>query len=310
VTSLVIIPVGDADIKASVGPTIAAASLLESPVDVLVVGEGAAGLAATIGEIAGVRTVLTCDAPIVTGTRAEAVAALAQSVAGDYEHFVAASSTAGKNIMPRVAALLDIAQVSDITRVVDRETFEHPIYAGNAVETVRSLEPRLALTVRTSAFAGTAERQAAAPVRALAPPAEGRWATIAGTSTVRGDRPELISASVIVSGGRGLGSKEKFEELLLPLADKLGAALGASRAAVDSGYAPNDWQVGQTGKIVAPDIYIAVGISGAIQHLAGMKEAKTVIAINKDESAPINEFADHILIGDLFAIVPELTSKL
>jgi electron transfer flavoprotein alpha subunit len=308
--NLVIVPTGDADIKSSVGPTLAAAALLEGPIDVLLVGQGALAAASGIAEHAGVRAVLVCDAPALAGARAEAVAALVRALAGDYQRFVAAASAAGRNIMPRVAALLDVAQVSDVTRIIDRRTFEHPIYAGDAIETVRSLEPRVALTVRTSAFAGTAERQAAAPVRTLEPPAEGRWVTVSETSTVRGDRPELISASIIVSGGRGLGSKEKFDELLLPLADKLGAALGASRAAVDSGYAPNDWQVGQTGKIVAPDIYIAVGISGAIQHLAGMKEAKLVIAINKDENAPITEFADHILVGDLFSIVPDLTSQL
>ena len=308
--NLVIVPVGDADLKASVGPTLAAAAQLGGPIDVLVVGPQAGTIASAIAELAGVRAVLVCDAPALAGTRAEAVAALVKPLAGDYQRFVAASSTAGKNILPRLAAVLDIAQISDVTRVVDPNIFEHPIYAGNAVETVRSLEPGLALTVRTSAFAAGAERQPAAPVRSIEPPAEGRWATVSATSTARSERPELISASVIVSGGRGLGSKEKFDALLLPLADKLGAALGASRAAVDSGYAPNDWQVGQTGKIVAPDIYIAIGISGAIQHLAGMKEAKLVIAVNKDESAPIAEFADYILVGDLFSIVPDLTSQL
>jgi electron transfer flavoprotein alpha subunit len=206
--------------------------------------------------------------------------------------------------------MLDIAQVSDVTRVVDEQTFEHPIYAGNVVETVRSLESRLALTIRTSAFDGIEERQEPAPVRKVDLEVEERWARITGSSTVRTERAALISASVVVSGGRGLGSKEKFDALMLPLADKLGAALGASRAAVDSGFAPNDWQVGQTGNIVAPDVYIAVGISGAIQHLAGMKEAKLVIAINKDEGAPIMEFADFILVGDLFEIVPQLTTLL
>jgi electron transfer flavoprotein alpha subunit len=212
--------------------------------------------------------------------------------------------------MPRLAACLDVAQVSDVTRIISAETFEHPIYAGNAIETVEALDDKIVLTIRTSSFEPVGESEIAAPIRSVLLSVPAKRVEVVGQSEMKSDRPELTAASVVISGGRGLGSRQLFLELLQPLADRLGAALGASRAAVDAGYAPNDWQVGQTGKIVAPDIYIAVGISGAIQHVAGMKDAKIVVAINKDASAPIFEIADYGLVGDLFELVPDLTAKL
>jgi electron transfer flavoprotein alpha subunit len=232
------------------------------------------------------------------------------SLADNYRHFVSATSSFGKNAMPRLAALLDVAQVSDVTRIVSADTFEHPIYAGNAIETVRMLDPKMVLTIRASSFDPAGDGSGKGTVTPLPLIQPERQVEVMQRSAPTSDRPDLIVAPVVVSGGRGLGSKERFNDLLQPLADRLGAALGASRAAVDAGYAPNDWQVGQTGKIVAPEIYIAVGISGAIQHVAGMKDAKVVVAINKDPGAPIFEIADYGLVGDLFEIVPELTARL
>jgi electron transfer flavoprotein alpha subunit len=240
---------------------------------------------------------------------AEPLADLIVSLASPYDAIVGPSTTTVKNVLPRVAALLDVMQISDVTKVVSADTFERPVYAGNAIQTVTSTDAKKVVTVRTAAFATTGER-GSATIEQVAAVADKGLSTFIEDKLATSDRPELTSAKIILSGGRALGSKEKFEELILPLADKLGAAVGASRAAVDAGYAPNDWQVGQTGKVVAPDLYIAAGISGAIQHLAGMKDSKVIVAINKDEEAPIFQVADYGLVGDLFTLLPELQSKL
>ncbi len=236
---------------------------------------------------------------------AEPVSALIESVAGPYDTIIASASTTGKNVMPRVAAKLDVAQVSDIIKVVSADTFERPIYAGNAIQTVQAPGPKRVITVRTAAFKAAGEGGSAGAVEPVSAASGASGSTFKGEEIAKSDRPELASARIIVSGGRSLGSADKFHELIEPLADTLGAAVGASRAAVDAGYAPNDWQVGQTGKVVAPDLYVAVGISGAIQHLAGMKDSKVIVAINKDEDAPIFQVADYGLVGDLFQVVPD-----
>jgi electron transfer flavoprotein alpha subunit len=286
-----------------------AALAIGSDVHVLVAGKGAKGVADQAAKLAGVKKVLLADSPDLENRLAEASAALIVSLAGNYDTIIAAATTNGKNILPRVAALLDVMQVSDIIEVISPDTFKRPIYAGNALQTVQATDATKVITVRTATFAAAGEGGSASVenVTAATDPGLSRFveAKLSG-----GDRPELTSAKIIISGGRALGSSEKFKEVILPVADKLGAAVGASRAAVDAGYAPNDWQVGQTGKVVAPDLYIAVGISGAIQHLAGMKDSKVIVAINKDEEAPIFQVADYGLVGDLFTILPELEKAL
>ena len=278
------------------------------PVTVLVAGMGGDAAAAEAATLKGVARVLFADAHVYCHAMAEPTAALIVSLAGDYSHIVAASGAFSKSVMPRVAASLDVMILSEVIAVIDAETFERPIYAGNAIQTVTSRDATKVMTVRTATFdaAGTG---GSAPVDKLALAADGSLSAWVEDKVASSDRPELTSAGIVVSGGRGLGSQESFA-LIEQLADKLNAAVGASRAAVDSGYAPNDWQVGQTGKVVAPDLYIAIGISGAIQHLAGMKDSKVIVAINKDEEAPIFQVADYGLVADLFTAVPELIAKL
>ncbi|MFH1812744.1 MAG: FAD-binding protein [Pseudomonadota bacterium] len=290
--------------------TIAAAAKIGGDITVLVAGHGCAAAANAASAVAGVTKVLTADAPQFEHALAEDVAALVLSLAGGYTHLLAPASSFGKNFMPRVAALLDVAQVSDIVAVESADTFVRPIYAGNALATVQSRDAIKIITVRATAFDPAPAAGGSAAVEAIQPPAATGLATFVSQELSQSARPELGSARVVVSGGRGLGSGEAYHSVLEPLADKLGAALGASRAAVDSGYAPNDYQVGQTGKIVAPDLYIAVGLSGAIQHLAGMKESKVIVAINKDADAPIFQVADYGLVGDLFELVPKLVAEL
>jgi Electron transfer flavoprotein, alpha subunit len=288
---------------------LSAALQIGGEIDVLVAGEGVGAVAEAAAQLAGVRKVLVADDASLGAQLAEPLAATVLSLAGAYETLIAPSTSTGKNVMPRVAALLDVMQVSDIIEVVNATTFKRPIYAGNAIQTVESTDAKRVITVRTASFAAAAGGGNAAieTVPAAANPAV---STFIENRVAKSDRPELTSARIIISGGRALGSAEKFNELILPVADKLGAAVGASRAAVDAGYAPNDWQVGQTGKVVAPELYIAVGISGAIQHLAGMKDSKVIVAINKDEEAPIFQVADYGLVGDLFQILPELEKAL
>jgi electron transfer flavoprotein alpha subunit len=297
--------VKDASLKA-----LTAAKELGAPVHALVLGSGSKAAAEAAAKLEGVEKVLNAEDAVYDHDLAEPVGALIAAIAEPYAAIVAAATTTGKNVLPRAAALLDVAQVSDIIKVVSPDTFERPIYAGNAIQTVQAPGPKTVITVRTAAFkpAGEGGSASVEAVSAAAPQAGG--STFKGEEIAKSDRPELASAKFIVSGGRSLGSAEKFKELIEPLADTLGAAVGASRAAVDAGYAPNDWQVGQTGKVVAPDLYVAVGISGAIQHLAGMKDSKVIVAINKDEDAPIFQVADYGLVGDLFQIVPELQGEI
>ncbi|ACL62943.1 electron transfer flavoprotein subunit alpha/FixB family protein [Methylobacterium nodulans] len=284
-----------------------AARQLGAPVHALVTGAGSRPAAEATARLEGVEKVLLAENAAFDHLLAEPTAALLAELAAGYDAVIAAASTEGKNVLPRVAALLDVAQVSDITKVVAPDTFERPIYAGNAIQTVQVSEPKKVITVRTAAFKAAEAGGAPAPIEAAAAAvAPEVKSAFKGEEIAQSDRPELASARIVVSGGRSLGSAEKFRELIEPLADALGAAVGASRAAVDAGYAPNDWQVGQTGKVVAPELYVAVGISGAIQHLAGMKDSKVIVAINKDEEAPIFQVADYGLVGDLFQIVPEL----
>ncbi|MRG55176.1 electron transfer flavoprotein subunit alpha/FixB family protein [Phyllobacterium sp. SYP-B3895] len=286
-----------------------AALAIGPDVHVLVAGKGAKGVAEQASKLGGVKKVLLADSDDLANRLAEASAALIVSLAGNYDTIIAAATTNGKNILPRVAALLDVMQVSDIIEVVSPDTFKRPIYAGNAIQTVQATDATKVITVRTATFAAAGEG-GSAPVESVNAAADPGLSKFIEAKLSGGDRPELTSAKIIISGGRALGSNEKFKEVILPVADKLGAAVGASRAAVDAGYAPNDWQVGQTGKVVAPDLYIAVGISGAIQHLAGMKDSKVIVAINKDEEAPIFQVADYGLVGDLFTILPELEKAL
>jgi electron transfer flavoprotein alpha subunit len=295
--------------KATLSVVTAASRLGGNGVDVLVAGQGCAGAAQAAARVQGVRRVLHVDTEPYAHPVAEDLAMLILSVANGYDHLLAASTTTGKNVMPRVAALLDTAQVSDIVAVEGPDTFKRFVYAGNALATVKSLDAKRVLTVRPTAFAAAPAEGGSAEVVSVAAVDQAGLAEFLGREVSRSDRPDLSSARIVVSGGRGLGSAENFR-LVEQLADALGAAVGASRAAVDAGFAPNDMQVGQTGKIVAPDLYIAVGISGAIQHLAGMKDSKVIVAINKDEEAPIFQVADYGLVGDLFKLVPELTEKL
>ena len=278
-------------------------------VDVLVAGSGAGAVAEEAAKLSGVAKVLHADDAALAHPLAEPMAALILSLADGYDALVAAATTTGKNVMPRVAALLDVMQISDIIAVDAPDTFKRPIYAGNAIQTVRSTDAKKVITVRGAAFTA-APSDGSATVEAVSVPDLPSVSSFVSADLAETERPELTSAKIILSGGRALGSKEEFERLVLPLADTLGAAVGASRAAVDAGYAPNDWQVGQTGKVVAPDLYIAAGISGAIQHLAGMKDSRVIVAINKDEDAPIFDVADYGLVGDLFDVLPELKSAL
>ncbi|MDN2566481.1 electron transfer flavoprotein subunit alpha/FixB family protein [Aquibium sp. A9E412] len=289
--------------------TLSAALAIGSDVDVLIAGKNAKPAADAAAKLEGVRKVLLAEADGLEQRLAEPTAALVVSLADGYDTLIAPASTMGKNIMPRVAALLDVMQVSDVTEVIDAKTFKRPIYAGNAIQTVESGDATRVVTVRTSAFQAAGEGGSGS-VETVEAPADPGVSSFVENKIAESDRPELTSAKIIISGGRALGSAEKFEEVLLPVADKLGAAVGASRAAVDAGYAPNDWQVGQTGKVVAPDLYIAAGISGAIQHLAGMKDSKIIVAINKDEEAPIFQVADYGLVADLFEALPELEKAL
>jgi electron transfer flavoprotein alpha subunit len=288
---------------------VSAAKALGSDVHVLVAGAGCRPVAEAAAKIEGVAKVLLAEDASYEHMLAEPVAALIVSLAGSYDALVGPATTLGKNIMPRVAALLDVMQVSDVTKVVAPDTFERPIYAGNAIQTVRSRDPQKVITVRTTAFQA-AGAGGPAPIEEPAPPADPGLSSFVGEELSKTDRPELTAAKIIISGGRAMQSRENFTKYIEPVADKLGAAVGASRAAVDAGYAPNDWQVGQTGKVVAPELYIAVGISGAIQHLAGMKDSKVIVAINKDEEAPIFQVADYGLVADLYQALPELATEL
>jgi electron transfer flavoprotein alpha subunit len=309
-TSLVIAEHDNASIKGATLNTVTAAAQCGGDVHVLIAGHNAGEAAKAAAAIAGVSKVIHADAAYLEHGLAENMAAQVLAIASNYSHILFPATASGKNIAPRVAARLDVGQISDITKVESPDTFERPIYAGNAIATVQSTDATKVITVRTTGFDPAAATGGSATVEtATATPDSGKT-TFVGSEIAKSDRPELTAAKVIVSGGRALGSSEKFDEVMTPLADKLGAALGASRAAVDAGYAPNDWQVGQTGKIVAPQLYIACGISGAIQHLAGMKDSKVIVAINKDPEAPIFSVADYGLEADLFVAVPELVSKL
>ncbi|WDZ81943.1 FAD-binding protein (plasmid) [Ensifer adhaerens] len=279
-------------------------------VHILIAGAGAKVAAEQASKLAGVAKVLVAEDASLANNLAEPLAALIVSLAGSYDTIVAAATSVGKNVMPRVAALLDVSQVSEIIEVVSSDTFKRPIYAGNAIQTVQTTEKKRVITVRTTSFSQASRGQLAAVEEISAAAFSSELSAFVADARSSSDRPELTSAKIIISGGRALGSSEKFQEVILPVADKLGAAVGASRAAVDAGYAPNDWQVGQTGKVVAPDLYIACGISGAIQHLAGMKDSKVIVAINKDEEAPIFQVADYGLVADLFEVLPELKKKL
>lgn len=295
---------GDATSKA-----VTAAMALGGKIHILVAGKDAQAAANEAAKLAGVSKVLLAQDDTLEHQLAEPLAALVTQLAVDYDAIVTPATTGGKNFMPRVAALLDVMQISDVTKIISADTFERPIYAGNAIQTVQSTDPKKLLTIRTATFS-PAESTGTAPIENIDAAQDPQLSSFVGQELSKSDRPELTSAKIIISGGRALGSKEKFEEYILPVADKLGAAVGASRAAVDAGYAPNDWQVGQTGKVVAPDLYIACGISGAIQHLAGMKDSRTIVAINKDEDAPIFQVADYGLVADLFDVLPELEKEL
>ena len=308
--ALVIAEHDNRTVKGATLNTVTAALQCGGEVHVLIAGENAAAAAAAAGKIVGVAKVLHADGAHFAHGLAENVSAQVLGLASNYTHILFPATAAGKNVAPRVAAKLDVGQISDITKVIAADTFERPIYAGNAIATVQSLDAIKVITVRTTGFDPAPAEGGSAAVEATAAFADSGKSSFVGSEIAKNDRPELTAAKIIVSGGRALGSNDKFNEVLVPLADKLGAALGASRAAVDAGYAPNDWQVGQTGKIVAPQLYIAAGISGAIQHLAGMKDSKVIVAINKDPEAPIFSVADYGLEADLFTAIPELVKAL
>jgi len=299
----------NASLSDQTAKALSAALQIGADVDVLVAGKGARAAADAAAKLKGVRKVLLAEADELSERLAEPVADLIVSLADGYDTIIAAATTSGKNVLPRVAALLDVMQVSEISEVVSPDTFKRPIYAGNAIQTVQATDPKRVVTVRTASFVLASQGNEAA-VESISAAANPGLSSFVKNRLSESDRPELTSARIIISGGRALGSSEKFQEVILPVADKLGAAVGASRAAVDAGYAPNDWQVGQTGKVVAPDLYIACGISGAIQHLAGMKDSKVIVAINKDEEAPIFQVADYGIVGDLFVILPEIQMAL
>ncbi len=289
--------------------TLSAAANIGGDIDLLVAGKDARPAAEAAAKLSGVCKVLLAESEALAERLAEPLAATIVALADGYDTFLAPASTTGKNVMPRVAALLDVMQISDIIEVVDANTYKRPTYAGNAIQTVETTDPKRVITVRTSSYSPAGEG-GSAPVENVYAAADPGLSSFVENRIAESDRPELTSAKIIISGGRALGSAEKFQEVILPVADKLGAAIGASRAAVDAGYAPNDWQVGQTGKVVAPELYIACGISGAIQHLAGMKDSKVIVAINKDEEAPIFQVADYGLVADLFDVLPELEKAL
>ncbi|APX87815.1 electron transfer flavoprotein subunit alpha [Methylorubrum extorquens] len=310
-TTLLYVEHANGQIKDGTLKALTAAKELGAPIHALVLGTGSKAAAEAAAKFDGIEKVLNSEDGAYDHDLAEPTAALIAAIAQPYDAIVAAATTTGKNTLPRVAALLDVAQISDIIKVISPDTFERPIYAGNAIQTVQAGAGKRVITVRTAAFKPAEPGSASAAIEAVsaaAPDALG--AAYKSEEIAKSDRPELASAKFIVSGGRSLGSAEKFKELIEPLADALGAAVGASRAAVDAGYAPNDWQVGQTGKVVAPDLYVAVGISGAIQHLAGMKDSKVIVAVNKDEDAPIFQVADYGLVGDLFQVVPDLQAEI
>jgi electron transfer flavoprotein alpha subunit len=308
-TSLVLLDYDSSGIKQPARSAVAAAVKL-GDVHVLVAGEGVAATAEAAAKLAGVSKVFVADGPAYAHALAEPLAALIVSLAGDYSHILSASTAVGKNIMPRVAALLDSQPISDISDVIDADTFIRPIYAGNALATVKSADAKKIITVRAASFDPVAAEGGSASIEPVSIAAAGDGSTFISSELSKSERPELTAAKIIVSGGRGMQNGENFAKLIDPVADKLHAAVGASRAAVDAGFVPNDYQVGQTGKVVAPDLYVAVGISGAIQHLAGMKDSKVIVAINKDEDAPIFQVADYGLVGDLFTILPELDKAL
>lgn len=298
------------ELKKATLNTVTAASKIGGDIVVLVAGLGCEAVAEQAAKVAGVSKVLCASNAAFEHQLAENVAKLVVSLAGDYSHIVAPATTTGKNFLPRVAALLDVNMLTDVTAVIDAETFERPIYAGNAIATVKDTESKKVITVRATAFDAAAAEGGAASIEQVSAGEDAGKSKFVGEELAKSDRPELTAAEIVVSGGRALGSGENFTKYIEPLADKLGAAMGASRAAVDAGYVPNDLQVGQTGKIVAPNLYIAAGISGAIQHLAGMKDSKVIVAINNDPEAPISQVADYFLEGDIFTVLPELTSKL
>jgi electron transfer flavoprotein alpha subunit len=308
-TTLLIAEHDNKTLKDTTNKALTAAKALGGDVHVLLAGKDCKAVADAAAKLDGVKKVLLVDAAPYEHFVAEPLAALIVSLAGPYDAIVAPATTNGKNVMPRVAALLDVMQISEITKVITPDTFERPIYAGNAIQTVKSLDAKKVITVRTSTFQATGEG-GSAPVENAAAVADPGLSSFVGEELSKSDRPELTSAKIIISGGRAMQSRENFTKYIEPVADKLGAGVGASRAAVDAGYAPNDWQVGQTGKVVAPDLYIAVGISGAIQHLAGMKDSKVIVAINKDEEAPIFQVADYGLVADLYQALPELAAEL